>query len=204
MKSSSLPWLRVLTLAGVFVVAGAAAALAADPTVTATGTVASINGDSVVLTTQNGDEKTVTLAPGTLVLGRVEASRDDIAVGQAMGVDAQRRPDGSLRAVVINIFTPELWKVVRKGQWPMESGDVMTNAVVTQAAVASMDAGSMTLKYQNITAVISLPADTKVNRLVTMQQDSLQPGVHVMVRGTAGNDGSIKAASVFEDQTGKG
>jgi hypothetical protein len=121
-----------------------------------------------------------------------------------MGVDAKRRPDGTLRAVAINIFSPELWKVVRKGQWPMESGDVMTNAVVTQASVASMDAGSITLKYQDITAVINLPADTKVRRLVTLHQDSLQPGAHIMVRGTAGDDGAIKAATVFEDQTQQG
>ncbi len=191
----------VLAAAVLFGAVGAAA-YAADPAVTADGIVASVGDSTFVLTTsQGGDQKIITLGAQTLVMARQEAKTEDIRVGDAMGVDAKRRPDGSLRAVAINIFSPELWKVVRKGQWPMESGDVMTNAVVTQAAVASMDTRSITLKYEDVTAVITLPDDTKVRRIVNLSREDLKPGMKVTVRGTASADGSIAASSVFEDRS---
>jgi hypothetical protein len=183
-----------------FLLAAAGGWAAAGTPMSTDGTIAAVNPGSIILTSSSGEEKTVSLAPETLVLSRETADLKDLAVGEAMGVDAKRRPDGTLRAVAINIFSPELWKVVRKGQWPMDSGDVMTNAVVTQASLSTMENGTITLTYQDVTAVITLPSDTVVKRVVTLRPDDLKPGAHVTIRGTSTGDGSLEAAMVFEDK----
>ena len=72
------------------------------------GTIASISGNTITLTLANGIQKTVALLPATLVLRRQPAPLDDIKPGDALGVASRRGSDGSLVAVGINVFSPEL------------------------------------------------------------------------------------------------
>jgi hypothetical protein len=98
------------------------------------GTISSISGTTIALTLANGIPKIVALQPETLILRRQPAVLKDIKPGDALGVASRRDSDGSLVSVGITVFSPELYSAVRKGQFPMTTGDTMTNALVTTYA----------------------------------------------------------------------
>jgi hypothetical protein len=147
--------------------------------------------------------KTVALQDTTLILGRQAATLDQIKTGDAMGVTSRRNSDGSMIAVSINVFAPEMWDGVRKGQFPMSTGDTMTNAVVARYA-AGVKGRVLTMKYAEGTSTITVPDDTQIHRLVVSKVSALTVGQHITVRGTANPDGSIKAAAISFDQPAKG
>jgi hypothetical protein len=167
------------------------------------GTIAAIKGGTITLTQADKMTKTVALEDKTLILRRQVVGLDQIKPGEAMGVASRRGSDGSMVAISINIFAPEMWDVVRKGQFPMTTGDTMTNAVVTQYA-AGVKGRVVTMKYAEGTSAITVPDGTQIHRLVAAKASALVAGLHISVRGTANPDGSIKAGSVSFDEPAKG
>ena len=163
------------------------------------GTVASLSATALSLTAADGSTKSISLAPSTLILERRSATLSDVKKGDAMGVTTHRAEDGSMIATAINIFSAELYKVVRKGQFPMQQpGQIMTNAVVS-AYMASDNGHSLTMSYNGQSFPIAVPDTTEIHRLVTVEKSSVKAGMHVLVRGSANADGSIKAAVVSFD-----
>ena len=167
------------------------------------GTIASISGNTITLTLANGIPKNVALEPATLILRRQTATLDDIKPGDALGVASRRGSDGSLVAVGINVFSRELYSVVRKGQFPMTTGDTMTNALVT-AYARSVQGRVLTMTYAEGTSTIGVPDGTSIHRTFTVKATDLSVGLHVQVRGTVSPDGSLKASMVSFDIPLKG
>jgi hypothetical protein len=199
--------LAVLLLAAA-VLTGAAVAVSAQApgqpkNETIEGTLAAISRGTLAVTLPDGSVKPVMLLPDSLVLGRQPATLDAIKPDDAVGVASRRGSGGSLTAVYINIFSPELWKVVRKGTFPMESGDLMSNAVVTEY-VAGVQGRVLTLKYQGETTAINVPENTRINRLITEKVNDLTKGSHIIVRATVDPEGYITASSVIYDLPSKG
>jgi len=177
-------------------------AQAMTTTIAVDGTIAAVNGSTITLTLADKMAKTIALQDKTLILGRQVVGLDQIKPGDAMGVASRRDSDGSMVAISINIFAPEMWDGVRKGQFPMTTGDTMTNAVVAQYA-AGVKGRVVTMKYAEGTSEITVPDGTQIHRLVAAKPAALTVGLHITVRGTASPDGSIKAASVSFDQPAK-
>ena len=167
------------------------------------GTIASIHGTTVTITLANGIPKTISLEAATLILRRQLAALDDIKPGDALGVTSRRGSDGSMVAVGINVFSPELYIVVRKGQFPMTTGDTMTNALVSTYA-KGVQGRMLTMTYAEGTTTIGVPDGTPIHRTVTVKAPDLAVGIHVQVRGTVNPDGSLKASSVSFEQPPKG
>ncbi len=179
-------------------VTGMAQATGQPKNETIEGTVAAVSRNTLAVTLPDGSVKPVMLLPDSLVLGRQPTTLDAIKPNDAVGVASRRGSDGSLTAVYINIFSPELWNVVRKGTFPMESGDLMSNAVVTEY-VAGVQGRVLTLKYQGETTAINVPENTRINRLITEKVNDLSKGTHVIVRATVNPEGYIVASSVVYD-----
>jgi hypothetical protein len=163
------------------------------------GTISAVKGETVTLTTADKLVKTVSLGPNTLVLRRQVAILADIKSGDALGVASRRASDGTMTAISINIFSPELYKVVRKGEFPMSTGDTMTNALVTKYAKA-VQGRVLTMTYAEGTSTITVPESTQIHRLVTVKAPELAVGLHITVRGTLKPDGSVAAQSVSFDK----
>ncbi len=159
------------------------------------GTITAVKGETITLTTSDNMVKTVSLGPNTLVLRRQVATLGDIKSGDALGVASRRASDGSLTAISINIFSPELYKVVRKGEFPMTTGDTMTNALVTKYAKA-VNGRQLTMTYAEGTSTITVPESTQIHRMVTVMRPNLVVGLHVNVRGTVKPDGTVQAQSI--------
>ena len=163
------------------------------------GTISAIKGETITLTTSDNLTKTVSLGPNTLVLRRQAAALGDIKSGDALGVASRRGSDGNLTAISINIFSPDLYKVVRKGEFPMSTGDTMTNAQVTNYAKA-VDGRTLTMTYAEGTSRIAVPDSTQIHRLVTVKAPDLAVGLHITVRGTLKPDGTVAAQSISFDK----
>src|SRR5208282_1539265 len=116
-------------------------------------------------------------------LKRVPATIDSIKPGEALGVATTSGADGSLTATVINIFTPELWRLpgTRKGQFPWPHGQLMTNEEVDRV-VDKVDGRTIYLKYQMLSAAILVPAGADIRRMVPLRLSDLKVGLKVSVR----------------------
>lgn len=174
-------------------------AQAMTTTIAVDGTIAEVKGSTITLTLADKMAKTIALQDKTLILGRQVVGLDQIKPGAAMGVASRRDSDGSMVAISINIFAPEMWDGVRKGQFPMTTGDTMTNAVVAQYATG-VKGRVVTMKYAEGTSAITVPDGTQIHKLVAAKPAALTVGLHITVRGTASPDGSIKAGSISFDQ----
>jgi Domain of unknown function (DUF5666) len=171
----------------------------------AEGTITAIKGSTITLTQADNMTKTITLQDKTVVLMRQVVGLDQIKAGDAMGVASRRGSDGSLVAVYINIFAPEMWSspLMRKGEFPMQTGDTMTNAVVTQYATG-VKGRVITMKYAEGTSTITVPDGTQIHKLVVAKPSALTTGLKVQIRGSLGPNGTIMANSISFDAPAKG
>jgi hypothetical protein len=103
-----------------------------------------------------------------------------------------------MTATAINVFSPELYQRVRKGQWRMDNGLYMTNAQVERSS-AGVQGRTLFMKYEMLSAAITVPMSAEVRRSVTMTLADLKTGLVVTTRGTAGPDGVLAAAIVSFD-----
>jgi hypothetical protein len=169
--------------------------------VSVAGTIRSMSGSTIFVAASEGGVTAVEVGSGTLILGRKAASLDSIQPGEALGVAATRADDGSLTATDINIFTPQLWQIVRKGQFPMANGQVMTNAQVDKLG-AGVEGKTLYLKYEMLTAAVAVPDGAEIRRSVALKLSDLKPGQKVMVRGSAVPGGALTAALISFDLPG--
>jgi hypothetical protein len=181
----------------------AAQSLMAETSSTLEGTVANVSRDTLAVNFPDGSVKTVSILTDSLVLAREPATLDSIKPNEAVGVASRRESDGSLVADYINIFSPQLWNVVRKGTFPMASGDLMSNEMVTRY-VAGVKGRVLYLKYGSETTAINVPEGTRINRLVTERVSNLRPGMHIIIRGTIDPEGDVIASSITYNYTPMG
>ena len=167
------------------IVVGGAGFAQAVMTASVDGTVTAMTQSTLTVTAADGSSKTAFLFPSTLVLERRTAMLADIKKGDAMGVTAHRAEGGVLTATAINVFSAELWKVVRKGQFPMQQpGQIMTNALVTSYD-AKASGHTLSMTFGTLTTTINVPEGTDIHRLVTVKLSAVKKGMHVLVRGSA-------------------
>jgi hypothetical protein len=130
------------------------------------------------------------LTDGTRVIRRLPASLADVKAGTFLAVTASKASDGSLTAVAMNIL--DALPDSRRGQWPMESGNVMTNMNVTSVVVGTAGR-TIKLRYKYQIATIRVPDNTPIYRIEPGTLADLKAGEHVTIRGAAGADGSVAA-----------
>jgi hypothetical protein len=176
---------RAVLLATIVFVLGVAAMSGFSQAASVTpfsGTIVSIKGTSVTLALANKTQKTLILPGSTLVLERDPAAVEQIRAGDALGVTT-RNSGSELIATNVNIFAKELWEVVRKGQWLMNSGETMTNAIVNEYA-QGMHGHTLKMMYAEGTTTITVPDATPVHLFVNVKPTALAPGMQITVRRT--------------------
>jgi hypothetical protein len=179
----------VLAVIGMLAGCGAAAAQAAT---TIEGVIATATPTSATITTKMGST-VITLNDKTHVIRRLPATLADVKVGTFMAITASKAADGALTAVSMNIL--DAIPNARKGQWPMESGNIMTNMNVT-SIVAGKSGRTLTLSYQDHSTSIIVPDNTPIRRIVVGKVSDLKPGQHVTVHGDNDGYGVITASYV--------
>jgi Domain of unknown function (DUF5666) len=166
------------------------------------GTIASVGGDGLTVAFAASPTPAMTavrVSAATRVARRLKTTLEAVKPGDYLAVTAKRGADGALTAVSINIFPPEYKGRVRDGQFPMDSGNVMTNATVMEFA-ARVEGRMLFLKYRDGATAIAVPSTTEIHRIVIGRLGELRQGMHVVVRGVANADGSIEASSITADE----
>lgn len=197
---------RPTTLLTTLALAGAlgATALAQTPaTVRLRGTIGSLAGNT--LTVQGAATTySVTLPDQPRVTFVVKSDISKIGPNTYIGTIAVPQPDGTLKAVEVQIF-PEAQRGVGEGSHPWDSvaNGTMTNATVATIAperIDKIDGQTMTVKYKDSTAKVFIPAGAPIVTYAPADKSALVPGAHVIVTATKGADGGYTSTNV---QVGK-
>lgn len=185
----SLAFLFSCAVAGVF------AQAATQSTQSIAGIITSLSASTLTLQKPDGSTEIADLSTGTIYLKVVPDRLESVKAGDALGVGARIAPGDALVATEVTIFAPALWDRVRKGQFPMRAGGIMTNAQVNQI-VQGVDGRVLHMQISGGTDQITVPVGTPIRRIVAVDPSTLQLGERILVRGAPNPDGSIQADSV--------
>jgi hypothetical protein len=170
-------------------------------TVSANGTISSITGSDITVTSNSGPV-VVKFAGDTIIRGEVPVKFSDITAGMYVGATAEKQPDGTFRASRLHIFSEDQ-RGTGEGHRPLtsaqQSGSTMTNAnveTVEDVAVQDVKGRMLTLKYKGGEIKVLVPADTPVVNRVVGDRRLLTPGSTVSASGPRAEDGSIVALQI--------
>jgi hypothetical protein len=160
------------------------------------GTVASLDGNVLMVKARDGTSVKINLTENWAVTAYTKAQVSDIKVGTFIGVGGTPQPDGSQRAVSINIF-PESARGLGEGfrPWDQAPNGTMTNANVAQA-VASVDGLTLLLKYKDGEKKIIVPPATPIALFGPGEKAEVKSGVAVAITAVTKPDGSLETARV--------
>jgi hypothetical protein len=160
------------------------------------GTIESLDGNTLTVKARDGASMKINLADSWQVTAYTKAQISDIKVGTFIGVGATPLPDGSQKAVSINIF-PESARGLGEGfrSWDVVPNGTMTNANVAEA-VASPDGQTLLLKYEDGEKKVIVPPSTTIAQFGAGEKSEVKPGVAVAVSAVAKPDGTFESARV--------
>lgn len=170
----------------------ASAAVAQDSTpLNVRGTVVSLDGSTLKVTTREGEALDVTLADGWVVSGVANAEVSDIKAGDYVGIASLPQADGSDGALEVLIFPPEL-KGAGEGSfgWDLQPDSSMTNATVADA-VTGVDGRTVTVSYHGEQKEIAIPEGTPVVTFAAATPADLVAGAVVFISAQKTATGTI-------------
>ena len=187
-----------LTLA----VAGAVTAAHAATPSRVRGTVKSLSGLSLVIAETAGDTVTLALPETATVTAITPSTLAGVKPGSYVGTAAVPQPDGTLRALELQVF-PESMRGVGEGTRPWDLGaqSSMTNGTVG-GQVEGSDGRSLTIKYGNGEKRVFVPANVPVVTYEPGSRAMLTPGAHVLIFATEADDGALTAGRVTVGKDG--
>jgi hypothetical protein len=153
------------TIAATATVAAQVATPATNPAARETGPVKSIDGSTVTLQ----DGTTFTLNPQTNITRRVTGVPTDVQKGRYVAVTAKRQPDNTLLASEVVIFDSASASFYR--QFPMDGGNIMTNAAVDQ-----VNGNSFNVTFPGGAERVTLAPDAKLSQIVKGSATDIKVG----------------------------
>lgn len=166
------------------------------------GTIAAVDGHTLVVKSRDGKDVPITMGDKFGVLAMVKAKLSDIKSNDFVGAAAIKGTDGKLHAQEVLIF-PEAARGTGEGHypWDLTPDSTMTNATV--AGVASMAKDRvLKLKYKGGENEIEVSPETPVVRFQPSDMSLLKPGAAVFVRAPRQPDGSITAQNALVEKEG--
>jgi len=167
------------------------------------GTIASIEGQKLVVKARNGQTETIALAPGFAVGTFKKVDLAAIKMGDYVGTAAVTGENGHLKALELHLF-PEAMRGTGEGFMPFDltPESTMTNATVGQITEMSANGRTLTLTYKDGQKVVDVPPDVPVVTFVPGDVSMLQPGMAVIVFAAKQADESLAANRVMVESGG--
>jgi hypothetical protein len=190
-------------VAAVLLTCGPTSALAqAAQPVRVRGTVVSLDGATLRVTSRAGEDVPIRLAENWAVAGVVKAHLDDITPGTFVGVAALPQAGDSLRAIEVLIF-PESMRGTGEGHspWDLLPQSSMTNATVA-SAVQGVDGRTLTLSYKGGAKTVTVPPDAPIVTLGPAERSEVTAGAAVFVPAQRQADGTLQAVRVLVGKDG--
>ena len=190
-----------MSLAVLMSVGLAQAADAPAQRVAVRGEITALDGDALKVHTIANEDVTVGLTKDTQVRGVTLATLSDIKPGSYIGTAAMPGPDGTLTAMEVHVFPPEM-AGTGDGHRPFDlaQGSTMTNGRVGELKVAN--GRTLTLSYKGGEKKIVVPEGVPVVNLVPGDRSLLKPGVKVVLFAQQGADGKLTAAGISAGKDG--
>ena len=189
-------------LAGLAACLIAGAASAQTPPSHIRGTIASLDGQTLIVATREGPKASIALADKTNIATMKKLDLSAITPGSFIGTAAQPGKDGQLEAMEVLVF-PEAGRGTGEGHydWDLAPGTSMTNANV-DAAVESKSGRELTLSYKVGSVKVTVPPGVPVVTPAPATRADLVPGAPVFVVARHADDGSLSAAFVAVGKDG--
>jgi hypothetical protein len=165
------------------------------------GTIASLDGQTLVVNARNGQKVTVTLADKLMVTTSGTTTLAEVHPGSFIGTTAVPQADGTMKALEVHVF-PESMRGTGEGFRPWDLGpqSTMTNGTVGQ--IEGSDGRSLTVKYKEGEKTVTVPPDVPVVALELGTRAELTPGAHVFIIANKAADGTVSAARVTVGKNG--
>lgn len=161
--------------------AGTSTVIAQDaPPIGIRGAVTAVEGDSLKIRTTRGDDITVGLTKGTQIRGVTLAQISDLAPGSYIGSAATPQPDGTLKALEIHVFPPDMRGTAEGHRaWDLGKNGTMTNGTIGDLVVSN--GRTITVKYKSGEKKIVIPDDVPIVKLEAGDRALLMPGTKVVL-----------------------
>lgn len=167
------------------------------------GTIDALNGDTLQITTRQGEKLSVGLTDTTKVNGVSQAKMSDIKPDSFIGTAAVQQADGTLKALEVHVFAPAL-RGSGEGFNPFESADgnvnTMTNGTVGK--LVNSNGRTMTVKYKDKEKTVIVPDDVPVVLIAPGNKSLLQPGTKVVLFAMKDDKGNLVARGISAGKDG--
>lgn len=202
--------LSLFSLAVAFLLAGAVAAQPMPARIQ--GTVVSMTGSSIAVSTSHGTQ-TIALAPKLRVLDLSKSSLDKVENNSFIGTTVVPQPDGSYKSTEVHIFAPAL-RGTGEGFTKMNpSGSrMMANATVhvpvnmmANSTVHSMTSSgggkTISMSFPGRKVTIHIPENVPVSYISPASRSLLEKGKDVLVFGS-GTTGKLTTNTIVVVEPG--
>ncbi|MFK3794825.1 DUF5666 domain-containing protein [Pseudomonas sp. NPDC088444] len=165
------------------------------------GAITAIEGDSLKVHSNRGEDLQVNLTPNTQVRGVTLAQVSEIKPGSYVGSAAIPQADGTLKALEVHVFPPEM-AGTGDGHRAFDLGkdSTMTNGSVGD--LVTSNGRTITVNYKGGQKKIVVPDDVPIVNLVPGDRSLLKPGVKVVLQAQPGADGALTALSISAGENG--
>jgi len=187
-------------LLGVFLMSPAAS-FAQPATIAVRGKIASLTGQDLIVSSANGDVKTI-LTDKTVIRAEAPIQLSDISSGMYLGTTATKQADGTFLASEVHVFSEDQ-RGTGEGHRPLgsalQSGATMTNANVEHVEdveIKDIKGRLISLKYKDGAVKVLVPPNIPLVKRVRSDRSALKNGVEVSLQGAQSPDGAVAATQI--------
>jgi hypothetical protein len=165
------------------------------------GEITGVSPDVLKVHVNSGENVVINLSPDTKVRAVTLANIEDIKPGSYIGSAAVPQDDGTLKALEVHVFPPEL-AGSGDGHRPFDlvKGSSMTNGSVGDLVVSN--GRVLTVNYKGGQKKILVPEDVPIVNLVPGDRSLLKVGVKIVTFVTQSADGTLTAQSISAGKDG--
>jgi len=185
----------ILLFAVTLALVSAAATAQAPKRMWVRGTITGLDGDVLSVKSREGKDLKIKLAPKFGVRAAKAITLADIKPGDLVGPASMKRPDGTLVAISLQLFTPDRRGTIPEGHmpWDLEPGSLMTNATIA-GMVQTAKGRELTLEYKGGTQKVIVPEGIPMFTAVPGDRSLLVPGAYISFGTQVAPDGTLSAA----------
>ncbi len=193
--------LGTLAALGIAALGGPVALAQATAPTRVRGTVASLEGNVLTVSTREGGRAVVNLAEPLTVAALRRVTLADITPGTSVGVVAEPDAGEGLRAVAITVLPPGVQITERQFAWDLAPNTSMNDGPV-EAVVESGGGRELTLRIQGRSVKVRVTPETPLVMPIPAARADLVPGAAVFINAMPGADGQLSAARVVVGKDG--
>jgi len=203
MKRTTVHHGKRLLLAGLLGVClmSPASSFAQPATIAVRGKIASLTGQELIVSSANGDVKTI-LTDKTVIRAEAPIQLSDISSGMYLGTTATKQADGTFLASEVHVFSEDQ-RGTGEGHRPLgsapQSGATMTNANVEHVEdveIKDIKGRLISLKYKDGAVKVLVPPNIPLVKRVRSDRSALKNGVEVSLQGAQSPDGAVAATQI--------